>query len=119
MNNTNNPWMRNSFIYFLILVAVGALFFQVFQQPRQPTPVPISKIALDVQNGLVKKIASAGNVLTVTYDIGTTATSAKANRDVSVEETLKNLGVPPDKMSEVEIVYEQPAQWGDLVTILT
>ncbi len=119
MNNTNTPWMRNGFIYFLILVAVGALFFQVFQQPRQPTPTPISKIALDVQNGLVKKISSTGNVLTVTYDVGTTVTSAKANRDVGVEETLKNLGVSADRISAVEIVYEQPGQWGDLITILT
>ncbi len=115
-----NPWFRNGFIYLLIVVAVGALLFQVFQQPRQQNQIPISKVALDVQNGLVKKIASTGNVLTVTYrDVGVTATSAKANRDVGVEESLRNLGVTPEKMSAVEIVYEQPPQWGDWLTILS
>ncbi|MBI3742078.1 MAG: hypothetical protein HY257_10050, partial [Chloroflexi bacterium] len=109
---TANPWLRNGFIYLLILVAVGALFFQVFQPPQKTNLVSVSTVALDVQNGLVKKISSVGNTLTVTYkDIGKTATSAKANRDVSVEESLKNLGVSPDKILGVEIVYEQPPQW--------
>ncbi|MBI3536151.1 MAG: ATP-dependent metallopeptidase FtsH/Yme1/Tma family protein [Chloroflexi bacterium] len=117
---TANPWLRNGFIYLLILVAVGALFFQVFQPPQKTNLVSVSTVALDVQNGLVKKISSVGNTLTVTYkDIGKTATSAKANRDVSVEESLKNLGVSPDKILGVEIVYEQPPQWGDLLTILS
>lgn len=110
---------RNGFIYLLILVALAALFFNVFQQPRQPNPIPISKAAQDVQLGNVKKISASGTLLTLTYKDGVTATTTKANRDVSIEETLKNLGVPPDKISAVDIVYEQASQWGDVLTLLT
>jgi cell division protease FtsH len=116
---TSNQWFRNGFIYLLILVAVAALFFNIFQQPRQLNSVPISKLQQDVQLGTVKKIASNGTTLTVTYKDGTTAVSNKSNRDISVEETLKNFGVPPDKIAAVDIVYEQPAQWGDVLTILS
>ncbi len=116
----SNPWLKNGFIYLLILVAVGALFFQIFQQRAPQNQIAISKVALDVQNGLVRKISSVGNTLTITYrDIGETKTAAKASRDVSVEETLRNLGVPPDKIVQVDITYEQPPQWGDLLTILS
>ncbi|HEX9074981.1 MAG TPA: ATP-dependent zinc metalloprotease FtsH [Anaerolineae bacterium] len=116
---TSNQWFRNGFIYLLILVAIAALFFNIFQQPRQPNSVPISKAAQDVQLGTVKKISSSGTTLTLTYKDSQTAITTKANRDISVEETLKNLGVAPDKVAAVDIVYEQPAQWGDILTILS
>jgi cell division protease FtsH len=116
---TSNQWFRNGFIYLLILVAIAALFFNIFQQPRQPNSIPISKAAQDVQLGTVKKISSSGTTLTLTYKDSQTAITTKANRDISVEETLKNLGVAPDKVAAVDIVYEQPAQWGDILTILS
>jgi len=117
---TSNQWFRNGFIYLLILVAVAALFFNIFQQPKQPTTIPISKLAQSVQAGTVKKISSNGTALTITYkDSSTTEMSNKSNRDVSVEESLKNLGVSPDKIAGVDIVYEQPTQWGDILTILS
>ncbi len=116
---SSNQWFRNGFIYLLILVAIAALFFNIFQQPRQPNSIPISKAAQDVQLGSVKKISAAGTTLTLTYKDNSTAITTKANRDISVEETLRNLGVAPDKISNVDIVYEQPAQWGDILTILS
>ncbi len=116
---TSNQWFRNGFIYLLILVAIAALFFNIFQQPRQPNSIPISKAAQDVQLGNVKKISANGTTLTLTYKDGQTAIATKANRDIGVEETLKNLGVTADKISAVDIVYETPAQWGDILTILS
>src|SRR5512142_2151351 len=116
---SSNQWFRNGFIYLLILVAIAALFFNIFQQPRQPNTIPISKAAQDVSLGTVKKISANGTNLTLTYKDGQTAITTKANRDISVEETLRNLGVTPDKVSAVDIVYETPQQWGDILTILS
>ncbi len=116
---TSNQWFRNGAIYLLILVAIGALFVNIFQQPRQPSPIPISKVAQDVQAGTIKKVSSSGTSLNITYKDNSTAISTKSNRDISVEEVLKNLGVSADKISGVEIVYEQPTQWGDIITILS
>ncbi len=115
----SNQWFRNGFIYLLIVVAIVALGFGIFQQPRQPNSIPISKVAQDIELGNVKKLAVNGSTLTVTYRDGTSVVSNKANRDVSIEESLKNLGVTGDKMSAVDIVYEQATQWGDIITILS
>ncbi len=116
----SNQWLRNGFIYLLILVAVAALFFNIFQQPKQPNVIPISKLAQSVEAGTVSKISANGTTLTITYkDNNVTEVTNKSNPDISVEETLKNLGVPADKIAGVEIVYEQPTQWSSILTILS
>jgi len=116
--NSNPQWFRNGFIYLLILVAIVALGFGIFQQPRQPNAIPISKVAQDIELGNVRKVSSNGTTLTVTYKDGSSVTTNKANRDVTVEETLKNLGVSPDKVSTVDIVYEQPPQWDSILALV-
>ena len=115
----SNQWFRSGFVYLLIVVAIVALGFGFFQQPRQPNATPISKVAQEIEAGNVRKIASSGSTLTVTFKDNTTTTATKASREVSVEETLKNLGVSADKLAAVEIVYESPSQWGDILTILS
>jgi len=117
---TSNQWLRNGLIYLLIVVAVVALFFQFFQQPKQPNSVPISKIAQSVQAGQIKRIVSTGTTITAHYKEGALQEVAtKATRETSVEETLKNLGVAPEKIAAVDIVYENPTQWGDVIGILS
>jgi cell division protease FtsH len=104
----------------LIVVAVVALFFQFFQQPKQPNTVPISKIAQSVQAGQIKKIVSSGQSITAFYKEGALQeTAIKASRDTSVEETLKNLGVATEKIAAVDIVYDNPTQWGDVIGLLS
>jgi cell division protease FtsH len=116
---TSNQWFRNGFIYLLILVAVAALFFNIFQQPKQPNSIPISKLAQSVEAGSVQKISANGETLTITYRDGGAQEMTTKSANSTVEETLKNLGVTPDKVAAVDIVYEQPTQWGDILTILS
>ncbi len=115
---TSNQWFRNGFIYLLILVAVAALFFNIFQQPKQPNIIPISKLAASVQAGTVKKISASAANLTITYKDNATTEMTTKSATASVEETLKNLGVTADKIAGVDIVYEQPPQWDNILTLL-
>lgn len=115
--NSNNQWLRSGLIYLLIVIAVSALFLQVAQQPKPTNTIPISKLAQSVQAGTVKKISVSGNTLTITYKEGGPQETALKNRDVSVEETLRNLGVAPEKILAVDIVYEQPPQWDNLLAL--
>ncbi|HEY6042247.1 MAG TPA: ATP-dependent zinc metalloprotease FtsH [Anaerolineae bacterium] len=115
--NTNNQWFRNGFVYLLILVALGALFFNIFQPSRPVASVPISRIAQDVQNDLVKKISVHASDITVEYKDGTMRT-ASIKRDSTIEGTLKDLGVADDKRLAVDIVYENSMQLDNILGLL-
>ena len=38
----SSNWFRNSFVYLLILVAVVALFFSIFQTPEEGIGIPLT-----------------------------------------------------------------------------
>lgn len=115
--NTNNQWFRNGFVYLLILVALGALFFNIFQPSRPVASVPISRIAQDVQNDLIKKISVHSSDITVEYKDGTLRT-ASIKRDSTIEGTLKDLGVADEKRLAVDIVYENSMQLDNILGLL-
>lgn len=117
---TSNPWIKNGLIWLLVVIAGGALFISLYKPQSQPTSIPISKLAQSVTAGTVSKISSNGTTLTISYkDTPITQVTSKATRDTTVEETLRNLGVAPERIAAVEIVYEQPPAWGDLVAFIT
>ncbi len=60
-------WLRNSFIYLLILVAVIAIGFAFFSGGSDHPKVGFGTVLTDAQAGLVKKIEVNGRNLTVTY----------------------------------------------------
>jgi cell division protease FtsH len=115
---SSNQWFRNGFVYLLILVALAALFFNIFQRPPQTQTVYISKVAQDIKAGLVKEISVNGPNLTIKYRSSQATTNALISRTGTVEETLKNLGVTPEEMANVDIVYENPPQWDNIVALL-
>ncbi|MDE3090455.1 MAG: ATP-dependent zinc metalloprotease FtsH [Chloroflexota bacterium] len=112
-----NKWIRSSLPFLLVIVGMAGYFY--FSQPAQPmTVIPISKLGQDVQLGAVKKISVNGTLLNVTYRDGAAATSAKSTADGSIEATLGNLSVSPDRIAGVDITYEQPSQWSNILPLL-
>lgn len=111
-------WIRMGLISLLV-VAGGAAAYFYFAQPSAPLPIiAISKLAQDVQNGSVKSISVNGSKLTAAYRDGTNAQSAKATSDGSIEDTLNKLNISPNRIAAVEITYDQPTQWANILPIL-
>src|SRR3984893_355120 len=54
----DTKWLRNSFVYLIILVAIIALFFTVVQQGGTPDvkPIALNDLALRIQRGEIKSI---------------------------------------------------------------
>ena len=72
----NVNW-RGALIYLLILIAAGALILGVFPMSTPEDEIPISKLAQDINNNLVKEISVEENKLEVTYRNSDTAASRK------------------------------------------
>ncbi len=60
-------WLRNSFIYLLILVAVIAIVFAFFSSGNDHPSVAFGEVVQDVLANKVQKIEVEGRDLTVTY----------------------------------------------------
>ena len=86
-------WMRNSFIYLLIIVAVMAIFFTLFSEPLGGAKeLGINEVIRMAAKGQLEAIEVKGDKLTVTTIGGETFTSRK-EEGASVVETLQNAGV--------------------------
>src|SRR3954453_23640557 len=103
----DTKWLRNSFVYLIILVAIIALFFTVVQQGGTPDvkPIALNDLALRIQRHEIKSIE-------VTEDkVVATAASAggadqrfttRVGRDTNVFEAMRAFGVAPEDMSTVQ-----------------
>jgi cell division protease FtsH len=120
----DNRWLKNSFVYLIILVAALALFFQYFgQSTSQSSERGIAQVIADAQAGRVQAIsAQAGDEqITVQYNDGTEFRSRLESSD-SVMSLLAQYDVPLTDANGRQIVNVNvtPAPaWGGLLSIFT
>ncbi len=108
-------WMRNSFVYLLILVAVIAIVVAFFRPSAGSSQkMDISQVITDARSGQVEKIEVNGDNLKVKLkDGGKPYTSRKENSE-SVREILQQSGVTDLPAIEVK----QPSAFGDWIGLL-
>lgn len=120
----DNRWLKNSFVYLIILVAALALFFQYFgQSTNQNQEKGIAEVVADAQAGRIKQIdAQAGDEqVIVTYNDGTEFRSRLESSD-SVMQLLADYGVPltnNDGKQLVNVRVQPAPAWGGLLSIFT
>jgi cell division protease FtsH len=110
-------WLRNSFIYLLILVAVIAIVFSVFNPGGGPQSKPLGFVTSQVKQGKVSEIDISGDGLTVKMTDGTTYHSRKESGE-SLESQLKDAGIDPNSSSYPTINVKEPSQFGNWLGIL-
>ncbi|MFQ6000917.1 MAG: ATP-dependent metallopeptidase FtsH/Yme1/Tma family protein, partial [Anaerolineae bacterium] len=111
-------WFKNGLVYLLIIVAVGALFFNVFSPPEGLTTVPLTEVAQEAKKGNVKEIVVSGDELTVTLTSGEKVRSNK-DRTSEITEVLRNLGVTENQLSNISLQWKEPSEFGNWIGILT
>jgi cell division protease FtsH len=120
----DNRWLKNSFVYLIILVAALALFFQYFgQNTGQSTDRPISQIIADAQAGQIKSItAQAGDEqITVIYTNDQEYRSRLESGD-TVMGLLDRFEVPLTDAGgarTIDVNVTPAPAWGGLLSIFT
>jgi len=113
----SSRWFKNGLVYLLIIVAVGALFFNVFYSPEGLSTVPLNEVAQEAKKGNIREIVVSDEELTVTLASGEKVRSHKG-RTSDVIEVLRNLGVTEDQLSNISLQFKEPSELGNWIGIL-
>jgi len=111
-------WLRNSFIYLLILVAIVAIVFTVVGSSGSgKEPQTLTQFIESAKAGEVQKVEVDGPKLTyhLTGNDDTTYKTEMEEGD-TVRQILQDAGIQPEDFPEIDI--KQPSQWGNVLNIL-
>lgn len=108
-------------IYFLLLVAIGAMLFVGLRQGADSSqPLTINELASDIQSGTVSRvIIQSDDSVHVVYKSGKEADSHKESTSTLVDQ-LVALGVTPAQLSSqnIQIEVRPPSQWAGILNSL-
>ena len=110
----NSRWMRNSFIYLLVIVAIIAIFFTLFSEPLGGSKeIPINQVISLAARDDIQTIEVRGEKLTIATTNGETFTSRKEESS-SIVEILEKSGV--DLLStNIQIVVKGTSGLGNFI----
>ena len=108
-------------IYFLLLVAIGAMLYVGFRQDTTgQEPLTINEVAGAIQSGNVARvIIEDDDTLKIVYKSGEEGESHKESTATLVDQ-LVSLGVKPEQLSpeSIKIEVRPPSQWAGILSSL-
>ncbi len=110
---------RSALLYLALAVLAGWLFFNsgtLGLKNEQVNDLSLQEVASAIKAGTVEKMIVVGNELEIELRDGTKAVSRK-EPGVGVVETLRNLSVDEQALSQVDIEVKDPSPWGDWIAI--
>jgi cell division protease FtsH len=113
LEDSVNSRSQSFFVYFLLLVAIGAMLYVGFRDNTSTIePLTISKVAQQVQNNSVSRIVVEGNdVIRVVTSDGTETESRKEASTTLVDQ-LRSFGVTTEQLARLEVEVSAPSVWG-------
>jgi cell division protease FtsH len=116
-----NSRTQSFIIYFLLIVAIGAMLYVGFRQDNSTSqPLTINQVAQDIQNGKVARvIIQSDTQIHVVYQSGKEADSNKESSATLIDQ-LVSLGVTPAQLSpdNVKIEVQPPSPWAGILSSL-
>ena len=112
----NSKWMRNSFIYLLIIVAVIAIFFGMMRGGLGGTEeIFISDVIAQVKEGQIQKIEVRGENLTIYR--GTEKLKSRIGENTDILQLLREEGIDTES-GVLDVVFEGSGGFGSFLRIL-
>ena len=113
--------MRNSFVYVLILIALGAILYSVRAQSSPTTELSLSEVARQIERGNVDKILIAEDDLTIHFRSGAPYELAVTRKESAstAPEQFGALGVSEQARAAVTWEVQSPSDWGNIMVLLS
>src|SRR5512140_2642559 len=120
-DSVNSNRTQSFIIYFLLLVAIGAMLYVGFRQDTaSQQPLTINEVAKAIQSGTVARVVIENDdTIHIVYKSGKEADSHKETTATLVDQ-LVSLGVTPQQLSSdsVKIEVKPPSQWAGILSSL-
>jgi len=110
-------WIRNSFIYLLILVAVIAIVVSFFRPPSGTESRDLSQVIDLARQGKVESIEASGDSLTIHLNDDQQTYKSRKESGSSIVEVLRDNGVEVGGANGVDVKVKEPSQFGNLIGI--
>src|SRR5579859_155084 len=119
----DTKWLRNSFVYLIILVAIIALFFTVVQQGGTPDvkPIALNDLAQRIKRNEIKSLeVTDDRVVAVASTPGgpDQRLTTRVGHDTNFLDAMRNFGVTPDELANVQYTVKDPPQISNWLGIL-
>ena len=115
----SSRWVRNSFIYLLILVAIVLAVVMLFRPESGSREVALSEVIAQAQAGNVERIEVTGDRLIVDLRSEQEPVRSRKESASSIEELLRDNGVPVGSgEGAVEVTVKGPSQFGNVFGLL-
>ena len=113
-------WLRNSFVYLLVLVAAIALFFSIFPggMTKEPTRVDLSQVVRFAKEDRLKSIAVEGDTLSVTTVGDDVRYVSYKEPNSNIYQLFRDSGVPQEKIDRISIEIKKPAEFANWAGLL-
>ncbi|MGB6837952.1 MAG: ATP-dependent zinc metalloprotease FtsH [Dehalococcoidia bacterium] len=112
-------WLRNSFIYLLILVAVIAIVVSFIRPASSTESKDLSEIIAEARAGNVDVIEVQGDSLTVIMkDDPEQKFKSRKEEGASIVEVLKENGVEVGGSEGVQVKVKEPSKFGNWIGLL-
>jgi cell division protease FtsH len=113
-------WLKNSFIYLLIIVALIALFLSFFPSGsgRQTSTMTFSEVAGLAKQGAIKRIVVQGDTLIVDRNDTNVEAHVQNDPNTNLLVEFQAYGVPQSEIQKIDISYQKPAEFGNWLGLL-
>lgn len=108
-------FLKNSFIYLLIIAAILALVLSVFSSQNQQQELDLSQLSTHIQEGKVNRLTvrENGDIVVEYKNQNIPDERSRKEPDVDIFKTMYNLGVTSEQLNGVDITVEPRSPWSD------
>src|SRR3712207_5553940 len=119
----DSRWLRSSFVYVILIVAVIALWFTFVSGNGDSRRVDFSEVATDIGRGNVAKLVLTEGSQSVKVEYTETAGKGDATTrlppETDIYTALRSYEIPANTLADVAIETKSASRWGGWLSALT
>ena len=103
--------LKNFFIILVLFILISGIFSMFGDSQNAPKTISLTELAQQINSDQVSKITVNDQDLAITLKNSTTTEVSTKELESGLTESLKNYGVDPAKLQQVQIEIQQASGW--------